>query len=92
MTTGPLLDIICANYFNSHPRKGGDGFYHSAMSGAANISIPTPVKGVTLALGGDHGLMLISIPTPVKGVTFSAISRTPMVLDFNSHPRKGGDM
>ena len=37
------------------------------------ISIPTPVKGVTLASKPIRYLFFISIPTPVKGVTARSI-------------------
>lgn len=69
----PVLDIICANYFNSHPREGVTHLGCQPRGEHSGISIPTPARGVTLGAAkagkGHH----ISIPTPVKGVTWEQI-------------------
>ena len=59
-----------------------------------DISIHTPVKGVTCAAGypvGDRAD--ISIHTPVKGVTSRSGSPSPAdIVDFNPHTREGCDI
>ena len=65
----PVLDIICANYFNSHPREGVTHLGCQPRGEHSGISIPTPVKGVTRNPRQSPEGFRISIPTPVKGVT-----------------------
>ena len=57
------------NYFNSHPREGGDLVSGHLVCIPLHISIPTPARGVTGPLGGRRQPESISIPTPARGVT-----------------------
>ena len=56
-----------------------------------NISIHTPVKGVTGDLLDVNLLGYISIHTPVKGVTLSHCTSPHMRKYFNPHTREGCD-
>ena len=55
------------------------------------ISIHTPAKGVTRAASASFIAFGISIHTPAKGVTDSSVTFFPHVINFNPHPREGGD-
>ena len=78
-----------SNYFNSHPRVGGDSQSFD-IDKKIRISIRTPAWGVTgmYSYGGSEEL--ISIRTPAWGVTIPIVFML-MAFYFNSHPRVGGD-
>ena len=80
-------------YFNPHTREGCDGCRTVTSDPAREISIHTPVKGVTEVAGGLLRRGGISIHTPVKGVTRGTVrfpSGSPG--DFNPHTREGCDI
>ena len=59
---------VRGTHFNPHTREGCD-LPHGYPRRREEISIHTPVKGVTVADEHLVGDRLISIHTPVKGVT-----------------------
>ena len=84
-----VSDTRNIGHFNPHPREGGDrvnGFCFQIYS----ISIHTPAKGVTIAIGTTNNGIAISIHTPAKGVTNSRDNISSGCY-FNPHPREGGD-
>ena len=90
MTGGSASALSSVAHFNSHPREGGDLYYHQRPRNAI-ISIPTPARGVTvkelvISFGAN-----ISIPTPARGVTRQCRCFWNFPRNFNSHPREGGD-
>ena len=58
-----------SDYFNPHPREGGDLWHPEYGLMRTVISIHTPAKGVTLVLLCIPDRIAISIHTPAKGVT-----------------------
>ena len=85
-----LLSGWYSDYFNSHPRVGGDPSGNSQYA-ADQISIRTPAWGVTRALAVGFKLIGISIRTPAWGVTSTVLPWLRGSAYFNSHPRVGGD-
>ena len=78
-------------YFNPHSREGSDRAIPYACRPAYDISIHTPVKGVTLQRVQAILKKMISIHTPVKGVTNAGQFTLPATSDFNPHSREGSD-
>ena len=58
---------------------------HTLFDELENISIHTPVKGVTMYGDGGYNLVGISIHTPVKGVTVSQGGILHTTEDFKPH-------
>ena len=85
-----LLSGWYSDYFNSHPRVGGDPSGNSQYA-ADQISIRTPAWGVTRALAVGFKLIGISIRTPAWGVTCAEDEPYHLRCNFNSYPRVGGD-
>ena len=56
------------------------------------ISIPTPARGVTCGEWHTENELYISIPTPARGVTLLGFPFVLVLINFNSHPREGGDI
>ena len=79
------------HHFNPHTREGCDHTYTHCHVRLLQISIHTPVKGVTRAAQRSHRGMGISIHTPVKGVTASAATTVAASGYFNPHTREGCD-
>ena len=61
------------------------------IQAALQISIHTPVKGVTELVGRERARGFISIHTPVKGVTCLRSRSTSTGWYFNPHTREGCD-
>ena len=57
----------------------------------AQISIHTPVKGVTQFRRAFDNVRIISIHTPVKGVTDGSTRHRTAHANFNPHTREGCD-
>ena len=79
---------MAGNYFNSHPREGGDNDDYDLYEGQT-ISILTPVKGVTTESVPGTAVVYISILTPMKGVTPWSWPHLPLSL-FQFSPPRGG--
>ena len=84
------LDILCANYFNSHPREGGD-VWPSSVIPTRYISILTPVKGVTNSHSALSNRLANFNSHPREGGDSVLFWTCPFLINFNSHPREGGD-
>ena len=56
-----------------------------------DVSIHTPVWGVTHRAGGGFTKLIVSIHTPVWGVTHGGFRSPQEGQSFNPHPRMGGD-
>ena len=56
------------------------------------ISIHTPVQGVTISFYDYYNRLCISIHTPVQGVTCFWLSMYWYNVNFNPHSRAGSDL
>ncbi len=80
------VDVLFGENFNPHTREGCDFGSAYTTPPTIEISIHTPVKGVTPGSPESFTIRGISIHTPVKGVTTYRIPVHNRTLFQSTHP------